>query len=146
MMATSGSGTSRPYLKNSRPQCPESGHTWSTVRRSPPMRHSANMCGGQEGVMDDAWVKYYIERGVPFLLHPPKKVSTELVAKFIAEKNTEFETLKELIKQEKDLIEIIRLFEAFLAENGFDEKKYSSGLIFFALCEAARSEIESTKH
>jgi hypothetical protein len=97
------------------------------------------------GAMD--WAKYYIERGVPFLLHPPKQVSMQLVAKFIAENNTEFQALKEAIKQERDLVQIIRLFDAFLAENGFDnKKKYSSLSIFFALCEAARSEIESTKH
>ena len=92
------------------------------------------------------WAKYFLERGLPVLLHQPKQISMEHLAKFIAENNTEFEALKELMKQEKDVGEILRLFYAFLAENDFDDKKYNKALMFFALREVARSESESSKH
>jgi hypothetical protein len=76
-------------------------------------------------------------RQFPIKLHTTPEMDQLFVAKFIVEMPEEFENLKLLIREKKDLVSVILTFEEFLTRSGFD-RKYGSGMIFFALCEAAR--------
>jgi len=77
-------------------------------------------------------------RQFPMKVHTTPEMNQLFVAKFIAEMPEEFENLKSLIHEQKDLVSVILQFEEFLTRNGFD-RKYDSGMIFFALCKAARA-------
>ena len=65
-------------------------------------------------------------------------MSSAYVAKFVAEMPEEFERLKSLMHEEKDLAPVLCSFEQFLARSGFD-RNYDSLGVFSVLREVARS-------
>jgi hypothetical protein len=76
-------------------------------------------------------------KSFPIKLHPPAEMSAWYIAKFIAEMPNEFEQLKSLIRQRKDLGSSMSDFERFLTRAGFDQKYHSLG-VFSVLIETAR--------
>jgi hypothetical protein len=84
--------------------------------------------------MDEEFLKNF-----PVKPHPDAKMTSEFVALFIAEEPQLFLQLQNLIREQKDLIEIMKKFDQFLTRKGFD-RQYGTGLIFHALCNEARIE------
>jgi hypothetical protein len=74
----------------------------------------------------------------PIKLHPPAEMSSTYVAKFVAEMPEEFERLKSLMHEEKDVGPVLRSFEQFLVRSGFAQNYDSLG-VFSVLREIARS-------
>ena len=83
--------------------------------------------------MDQEWLKQF-----PVKLHPDDKMKSEFVELFISEEPQLFLQLQNLLREKKDLAEIMRHFYRFLAGKAYDSR-YSEIAVFGALCDEAKS-------
>ena len=80
-------------------------------------------------------------KNFPVSLRPDEDTTQIFISRFIESNPQNFFLLQQLLKEKKDLAEVMCAFFSFLDQSGVDQK-YSQTHFFHSLCEKAKSASE----